>query len=89
MSEQFNNNSNAGHEPATPICILSPDAPESDLYQYLVHVRAQIKKWQALHRDSIAGKNILYGIKAACNMAYAGESLVDTINDIVVEKCAK
>jgi hypothetical protein len=67
---------------------LSEDATEADLAQYMVAVRKQVKRWQAKHKDSLLGKNVSYGIKAACNMAYAGESLGDCINDTVVEKCA-
>lgn len=73
----------------TPICTLSPEASEDELVQYMMHVRARLKLWQANHRESLLGKNALYGIKAACNMAFAGESLCDSINDTVVEKCSR
>ena len=67
---------------------LSEDATEADLAQYMVAVRKQVKRWQAKHKDSLLGENISYGIKAACNMAYSGESMSKNINDVVVEKCS-
>lgn len=67
---------------------LPPDATEGELFVYLTGVRQKIKTWQSLHRESLLGKNLVYGLKAAANMAAAGESLVDSINDIIVEKCA-
>ena len=66
----------------TPICTLSPDASEDELVQYMMHVRARLKMWQAHHKESLLGKNVLYGIKTACNMAFAGESLCDSINQL-------
>ena len=72
----------------TPICTLSPVASEDELVQYMMHVRARLKLWQANHKDSLLGKNVLYGIKMACNMAFAVESLCKNINDTVVEKCS-
>lgn len=67
---------------------LSKDATEEEFAQYMVQLRKQVKRWQANHKDSLLGKNVSYGIKAACNMAYAGESLCDNINETIVEKCA-
>lgn len=67
---------------------LPPDVTEGELFIYLTGVRQKIKKWQSLHRENLLGKNLLYGLKAAVNMTAAGESLVDSINDIIVEKCA-
>ena len=67
---------------------LPPDVTEGELYLYMKEVRQKIKKWQSLHRESLLGKNLAYGLKAAANMAAAGETLVDSINDIIVEKCA-
>jgi len=67
---------------------IPEDATEEEFAQLMVQLRKQVKRWQANHRDSLLGKNVSYGIKAACNMASAGESLCDCINDTVVEKCA-
>lgn len=67
---------------------IPEDATEEEFAQSMVQLRKQVKRWQANHRDSLLGKNVSYGIKAACNMASAGESLCDCINDTVVEKCA-
>lgn len=83
----FRPKANAKGNP-TPICTLSPEASEDELVQYMMHVRARLKMWQASHRESLLGKNVLYGIKAACNMALAGESLCGRINDTVAEKCS-
>ncbi|MBR2305708.1 MAG: hypothetical protein IKA48_00605 [Fibrobacter sp.] len=68
--------------------IISEDATEEEFAQSMVQLRKQVKRWQANHKDSLLGKNVSYGIKAACNMTFAGESLGDCINDTVVEKCA-
>lgn len=68
--------------------IIPEDATEEEFAQYMVQLRTQVKRWQANHKDSLLGKNVLYGIKAACNMAFAGESLCDSVNDTVVEKCS-
>lgn len=68
--------------------IIPEDATEEEFAQSMLQLRKQVKRWQAKHRDSLLGKNVSYGIKAACNMAFAGESLGDCINDTVVEKCA-
>jgi len=67
---------------------LPPDVTEGELVVYLTGVRQKIKQWQSMHRGSLLGKNLVYGLKAAANMAAAGESLGDSINDIIVEKCA-
>ena len=67
---------------------IPEDATEEEFAQSMVQLRKQVKRWQANHRDSLLGKNVSYGIKAACNMACAGESLGDSINGIIVEKCA-
>jgi hypothetical protein len=67
---------------------LSADATEEEFAQFIVEVRQQVKRWQANHRGSLLGENVSYGIKAACNMAYAGESLGDSISEVIVEKCA-
>jgi hypothetical protein len=68
--------------------ILPEDATEAEFAQSMLQLRKQVKRWQAKHRDSLLGKNVSYGIKAACNMAFAGESLGDCINDTVVERCS-
>lgn len=67
---------------------LSENATEEEFAQYMVQLRKQVKRWQANHKDSLLGKNVSYGIKAACNMAYAGESLCDNVNEVIVEKCS-
>ena len=67
---------------------LSEDATEEEFAQFMVQLRKQVKHWQAKHKDSLLGKNVSYGIKAACNMAFAGESLCDSISEVIVEKCA-
>lgn len=69
--------------------IIPEDATEEEFAQSMEQLRKQVKRWQANHKDSLVGKNVSYGIKAACNMAFAGESLCDSINDIVVEKCSR
>ena len=68
--------------------IIPEDATEEEFAQSMVQLRKQVKRWQANHKDSLLGKNVSYGIKAACNMAFAGESLGDCINEVIVEKCA-
>lgn len=68
--------------------IIPEDATEEEFAQYMVQLRKQVKRWQANHKYSLLGKNVSYGIKAACNMAFAGESLCKNINDTVVEKCS-
>jgi hypothetical protein len=68
--------------------IIPEDATEEEFAQSMVQLRKQVKRWQANHKDSLLGKNVSYGIKAACNMAYAGESLCENINEVIVEKCA-
>ena len=72
----------------TKALIIPEDATEEEFAQYMVQLRKQVKRWQANHKDSLLGKNVSCGIKAACNMAFAGESLGDCINNTVVEKCA-
>ena len=67
---------------------IPEDATEEEFAQSMVQLRKQVKRWQANHKDSLLGKNVSYGIKTACNMAFAGESLCDNINGIIVEKCA-
>ena len=67
---------------------LSEDITEEEFAEVMVKVRQQVKRWQANHKDSLLGKNVSYGIKAACNMAFAGESLCDSIGEVIVEKCA-
>jgi hypothetical protein len=89
MSEH-QNNTNDNEIPVNPasIGVLTEDASEADLSKYMMHVRQRLKRWQANHRDSLLGKNMLYGIKAALNMSFAGESLCENINEVIVEKCA-
>jgi hypothetical protein len=68
--------------------IIPEDATEEEFAQSMVQLRKQVKRWLLEHKGSLLGENVSYGIKAACNMAYSGESLRDCINDTVVEKCA-
>ena len=75
-------------EPKINAGYLPPDVTEGELYLYMKEVRQKIKKWQTMHRESLLGKNLVYGLKAAANMAYAGEPLDASINDIIVDKCA-
>lgn len=68
--------------------IIPEDATEEEFAQSMVQLRKQVKRWQANHKDSLLGKNVSYGIKAALNMSFAGESLCENINEVIVEKCA-
>lgn len=66
---------------------IPEDLTEFDLILCMANVRKQLKQWQAKHKGSRLGKNLAYGIKAAVNMATAGEDLGDNISSIIVEKC--
>jgi hypothetical protein len=67
-----------------PACVLPDDASEEELTMYLFHVRSSIKQWQRNHKDSLLGKNAIFGIKAACNTAASGLELSNWVNSFAV-----
>ena len=69
--------------------VIPEDLTELELVARMMNLRTQLKQWQRNHKDSLLGKNLLYGIKAAVNMAASGELLAcDKINEVILEKCA-
>jgi hypothetical protein len=68
----------------SPISILSDDASEEELTMYLFHVRDSLKQWQRNHKDSLLGKNAIFGIKAACNTAASGLELSNWVYSVAV-----